>query len=103
MHIASSTDADRRGFGPTELALADLLQNCDPIGVYEGDITPPPPGEYDDLVRPILAELRKGASVESLTRDLRAVLASDYGLSNVVDVEATARSILTWWTPIRDD
>lgn len=96
MQIAEAWNADRRRFNADALELAQLLHNWDPIGVYEGDDQNAPPDEYDDLVTPILAALRVNSDWESLAVQLRELLASDYGLTGVEDVDAFAQRVIAW-------
>ncbi|MEJ1229847.1 MAG: hypothetical protein WDM88_03115 [Galbitalea sp.] len=97
MHIANARIADRRRFSAPALELAQMFHDWDPIGVYEGEDPNPSPDEYDDLVTPTFAALRAGASRESLAEEFRDVLATDYGLDNVDDIEGFAGKVVTWW------
>jgi hypothetical protein len=96
MQIAEARNADRRRFNADALELAKLLHDWDPIGVYEGEDQNPSPDEYDDLVSPILAALRVNPDWESLAGQLREVLASDYGLTGVEDVDEFAQRVVAW-------
>jgi hypothetical protein len=102
MHIASAGSADRRRFNARALQLAQMLHDWDPIGVYEGDDPNPSPGEYDDLVSPILTALRTTRDGPSLAGQLRDVLSSDYGLSDVEDIDRFAEQVVAWSITDRD-
>ena len=73
-----------------------MLHDWDPIGVYGGDDPNPSPGEYDDLVSPILTALRANPDPTSLARQLREVLSSDYGLSDVDNIDEFAERVVAW-------
>ncbi|MBC7597238.1 MAG: hypothetical protein H7288_25515 [Kineosporiaceae bacterium] len=96
MQIANAGNSDRRRFSAQALQLAQMLHDWDPIGVYGGDDPNPSPDEYDDLVSPILTALRANPDPTSLARQLREVLSSDYGLSDVVNIDEFAERVVAW-------
>jgi hypothetical protein len=97
MHIADAWNSDRRRFNALALELAQMLHDWDPIGVYEGEGQNPSPNEYDDLVTPILTALRFDPSGASLAGELRGILATDYGLGPVGDIDEFADQVVDWW------
>jgi len=96
MQIANSRNSDRRRFSAQALQLAQMLHDWDPIGVYEGEDQNPSPDEYDDLVSPILIALRANPDPTLLAGQLRDVLSSDYGLSDVNDIDEFAEQVVAW-------
>ncbi|TXN28154.1 hypothetical protein [Lacisediminihabitans profunda] len=96
MQIANAGNSDRRRFSAQALQLAQMLHDWDPIGVYEGDDPNPSADEYDDLVSPILTALRNSPDPTLLAGQLREVLSSDYGLSDVDDVDEFAEQVVAW-------
>lgn len=102
MHIANAENADRRKFSARALQLAQMLHDWDPIGVYEGEDQNPSPDEYDDLVSPILIALQTNPDRASLAGQLREVLSSDYGLSDVDDIDEFAEQVVAWSISERD-
>jgi hypothetical protein len=97
MHIAMGGKSDREHFDPLALGLADIFQRLDPIGVFCGETPSDDPTEYDDLVIPTLWMLKSGVGVVRLTRELRQVLISDYGLSDPPSTFGVARACIAWW------
>jgi hypothetical protein len=97
MHIANAHSSDRRRFNALALELAQMLHDWDPIGAYEGEDQNASPDEYDDLVTPILTALKLDPSFESLAGELRGVLATDYGLDDVGDIDEFADQVVDWW------
>lgn len=79
-----------------------MLHDWDPIGVYEGEDQNPSPDEYDDLVSPILIALQTNPDRASLAGQLREVLSSDYGLSDVDDIDEFAEQVVAWSISERD-
>lgn len=102
MHIAKAGNADRRKFSARALQLAQMLHDWDPIGVYQGDDPNPSSDEYDDLVSPILTALQTNPDRASLAGQLREVLSSDYGLSDVDDIDEFAEQVVAWSISERD-
>ena len=102
MHIAEGQNADRKKFHADALELAGMLQEWDPIGVYEGEEQNPFPGEYDDLVMPIMSALRTPAGRQSLADGLKKLLRDDYGLGNVDDTDVFASKVSAWWVTKQD-
>ena len=51
--------------------LSRLLDEWDPLGVYGGDGGEPPPGEYSDLVWPIIRMLDEGVNSKQRERGMR--------------------------------
>lgn len=90
MHVASDCNADRRTVNKVGLELSSLLHQWDPIGVYDADAPNLEPGEYDDLVVPLLDQLGQSSSPEVFARALEQVLADDYGLLQVSNVDVFA-------------
>jgi hypothetical protein len=90
----SRRDVDERA---RELSL--LLDRWDFLGVYDSSEVGPGPGEYDDLVEPIMRWLREGADAAELSRRLHETLTSDYELSpgpTSLEADLTA-SLVEWW------
>jgi hypothetical protein len=66
--------------------LSRMLDEWDPIGVYEGeggeeldDDAKAAPGEYSDLVWPIVRMLDSGSDARALARGIQDVMNRDYG------------------------
>jgi len=57
----------------------------------------PPPGEYDDLVWPIMRLLVDGAPPAAIAAYLYATLPSDYGIACPPDADALAERLRQWW------
>lgn len=90
----------RDGFDERNLALADLLQEWDVLGVYQWDDRPRDDEEYDDLVEPLREWLESGAGPDELSARLVRRLESHYGLaagSESAEI-AFARRIQAWWS-----
>lgn len=90
----------RRGFDTASLALAEMLQAWDVLGVYiDKTNRPDDDQEYDDLVEPMRAWLEQGAEPSELSKRLTANLRDDYGLSAEVDMAALdfATRVHRWW------
>ena len=73
-----------------------------PDRCYEGEDQNPSPDEYDDLVSPILIALRANPDPTSLAGQLRDVLSSDYGLSDVDNIDEFAEQVVAWSITQRD-
>lgn len=90
----------RDGFDATSLALADIFQTWDVLGVYEDeDDRPEDDEEYDDLVSPMRVWLSSGMTPEELSRSLTEKLRRHYGLSPespLAALDFTSR-VHSWW------
>ena len=76
--------------------LSALLDEWDPLGVYEGDEEiSRPPGEYSDLVWPIIRMLNEGATAEPLARGIRDAVETNYEVSGVF-VMPFAQRLVEW-------
>ena len=76
--------------------LSAMLDEWDPLGVYEGDEeTSRPPGEYSDLVWPIIRMLNEGATAERLARGIRDAVETNYEVSGVF-VMPFAQRLVEW-------
>ena len=90
----------RRGFDTASLALADILQGWDVLGVYVDETNlAGDDEEYDDLVEPMRAWLEQGVEPTQLSKRLTATLRDDYGLSPESDMAAFdfATRVHRWW------
>lgn len=90
----------RDRFDERNLALADLLQEWDVLGVYQSEGRPRDDEEYDDLVEPIRAWLESGAGPEELSALIVRRLDSHYGLtagSERAEIDF-ARRVHEWWS-----
>lgn len=90
----------RDRFDERDLALADLLQAWDVLGVYQGVDRPRDDEEYDDLVEPIREWLESGVAPEELSACLVRRLESHYGLTSRSESAEIvfARSVHAWWS-----
>lgn len=75
--------------------LSRLLDEWDPLGLYEGDDGEPPPGEYSDLVWPIIRMLNEGATAQLLARGIRDAVEANYEVSGVF-VMPFAQRLIEW-------
>ncbi|MDP9335495.1 MAG: hypothetical protein M3Q30_19625 [Actinomycetota bacterium] len=88
--------------GPTDREgreLRDLLNECDPIGVYRDPSTAPSDrDEYDDLNGSLLSQLRTGATSNDIRDYLLATLRDTYGLTvERGAVSAFAEQLTAWF------
>jgi hypothetical protein len=61
--------------------LRDLLNEWDPVGVYNADLdSPGDPNEYDDMNGPVLSRLRRGDTAVQVGEYLASTLRESYGL-----------------------
>jgi hypothetical protein len=93
----------RDAFDERNLALADMLQAWDVLGVYQSADRPRDDEEYDDLVEPIRGWLESGAGPEELSALLVRHLDRDYGLtsgSELAEIDF-ARRVHEWWSNLR--
>ncbi|GAA4679639.1 hypothetical protein [Frondihabitans cladoniiphilus] len=103
MRIARGADRRREHFSAQELELAAILFDWDPIGLTAMGATHVD-DEYDDLVRPVLAELRRGVHHDSLAMELVSTIRRDYGLElRTRDTAAVAVRITDWWRASREE
>jgi hypothetical protein len=91
----------RQRFDATSLALADILQAWDVLGVYHaaGSRTKDDE-EYDDLVDPLRTWLEAGAGPAELSARLVRTLCDEYGLEypdESGEIEFTQR-LYAWWS-----
>ncbi len=77
--------------------VSKYLDEWDPIPVYDDPDEGPPPGEYDDLVWPIMRLLVDGAPPEAIAAYLYATLPSDYGIACPPDADALVERLRQWW------
>ena len=77
--------------------LSDLLDQWDPIGVYQDGDDAPPPGEYERLVGPVLAKLRKGDSPADIAAYLTRHVRANMGLPGRPDGDLAAAERLYAW------
>jgi hypothetical protein len=96
--IAGQDDGDSSTFSQREAELAELLKRWDPIGVYGSEDQNPDETEYDDLVRPLLSELKSGTGAEHLKVSLMGTLRRDYFLDYVEGLDEFCSGVLVWWT-----
>jgi hypothetical protein len=73
-----------------------MLDEWDPIGVYEGD-GGPPPGEYQLLVGPVLTKLRSGDDAQALAAYLTWDVRTNIGLPSRPDADLEAATRLHTW------
>jgi hypothetical protein len=79
-----------------------MLDEWDPIGVYEGD-GGPPPGEYDRLVGPVLTKLRSGDDAQVIAAYLTWDVRTNMGLRSRPDADLEAAERLhTWFHGLSD-
>ena len=83
--------------------LSALLDRWDFLGVNDPPEDGPGPGEYDDLIQPIIGWLGEGVDSAGLSRRLHVLLMSDYGVAPTVpDLEAElTASLVEWWAQRR--
>lgn len=74
-----------------------MLDRIDLLGVYTTPGEGPPPGEYVDLIDPLLRLLREDISEGGLAEWLGQHLFRDYGLGKGEPDRATARTVRDWW------
>jgi hypothetical protein len=83
------------------LALNRLLDEWDPIGVYDGfddQDDRPPSGEYERLVNPILTKLRAGDSARDIAAYLTWDVRTNMDLASRPDADlAAAERIYAWY------
>jgi hypothetical protein len=90
---AGPEEADGEG----DAELQTLLNEWDPIGVYDPD-THFPSDEYDCLHDPLLARLRGGETASEITDFLRDNLVDHFGLDpNAGDPAGFAQRLVTWF------
>jgi hypothetical protein len=78
-------------------ALRDLLNGWDPLGVHP-EWKGAPHDEYDDLLKPLLARLRRGASTDRIAAFLRRRLTWSYGVGpDESRPEDVASRIVEWY------
>lgn len=63
--------------------------------MYEGDDGEPPPGEYSDLVWPIIRMLNERVDAKQLARGMRDAVETSYEISGVY-VMPFAEHIIAW-------
>lgn len=79
-----------------ELSL--LLDEWDPIGVYDPPEEGPPPGEYERLVGPVLTKLRAGESAGDIAVYLTWDVQTNIGLPSRPEADlAAAERIYAWF------
>ena len=88
---------DRRALSSAARTVSKYLDEWDPIPVYDDPDEGPPPGEYDDLVWPIMRLLVDGAPPEAIAAYLYATLPSDYGIACPPDADALAERLRQCW------
>ena len=72
-----------------------MLDEWDPIGVYENDDYAPAPGEYADLLWPIIHLLDGGADATRVALGIREVMSEDYGMPGVESL-GFAQRLVEW-------
>lgn len=82
-----------------------MLDEWDPIGVYvdfndddgevEDETDGPLPGEYSDLVWPIMKMLDAGEDAMGVARGIRHVMGRDYGMPGV-QAYSFAERVVAW-------
>ena len=82
--------------------MRDLLNEWDPIGVYQDpDDAPGDLDEYNDLNGPLLFRLRAGASADDIGEYLLTTLRRSYGLNPNPDwVLQFARRVTAWFAEL---
>lgn len=86
---------DRRGLASAARFVSSCLDEWDPIPVYD-EPDGPPPGEYDDLVWPVMRLLVNGASAEDIAHELRRGV-EGYGIPCPPNVMSVAARLREWW------
>lgn len=83
--------------------LSRLLDEWDPIGVYDSTDDTPPPGEYARMVVPLLTKLRAGESPREISDYLTWDVRTNMGLPSRpgADIAAAGR-IHAWFASRRD-
>jgi hypothetical protein len=87
-------------FDERSIALAEILQAWDVLGVYQSEIRPDDDMEYDGLVAPIRSWLEEGAGPEELSSRLVRLLRREFGLDypdEAGEVEFM-RKVHAWWS-----
>ncbi len=90
------TREERRALTDAAKTVSHRLDQWDPILVYDDPEDAPRPGEYDDLVWPVMRLLVDGASVDAIAT-LLADAVEGYGLSRPPDTTSLAASLKDWW------
>jgi hypothetical protein len=77
--------------------LRELLNEWDPIGVFDMDLDRPPDDEYDPYLSPVFTALREGGAVAEVRRALESALGR-MGLGPAGEREDLfAERIARWW------
>lgn len=86
---------DRRALSSSARAVSRFLDEWDPIPVYD-EPGGPLPGEYDDLVWPVMRLLVDGASARDIAARLRTAI-EGYGIPCPSTVDELALRLRNWW------
>jgi hypothetical protein len=78
-------------------ALSQLLEEWDPIGVYDDSDDAPPSGEYERLVNPLLTKLRAGDSAGEIAAYLTWDVRTNMGLPSRPDTDLLAAERIHRW------
>ena len=79
-----------------------LLDEWDPIGVYDDADGEWPAGEYSRLVDPVLAMLHRGTDPLALAGYLNRDAGESMGLSAPDDALGVAERLVAWWRSRQD-
>lgn len=85
---------ERRALSSAARTVSRYLDEWDPIPVYD-EPGGPAPGEYDDLVWPVM--LVDGAPADDVADRLRKGLEDDYGIGCPANVQQVAIRLRKWW------
>lgn len=82
--------------------IAELSRRFDSWAV-QGDAGGMPPGEWDCLLGPVIAQLSAGAPVAEIAERISRELSDHYGLDAVPADVAFAAELRTWWDGLDSD
>lgn len=100
MEHSGWTKHERRALSSAARIVSRRLDEWDPIPVYDDPEDSPVPGEYDDLVWPVMRLLLDGASADTIAGFL-ADAVEGYGLHRPTPPTLFAASLKDWWATER--
>lgn len=90
---------DKKRVKDDQRTIEVLLQEWDPIGVYQGpECDWAPPGEYDSYAPSVLGLLVHGGSEDALCHHLDSIAVLQMGFPSRPEYHREiAKKIVTWW------
>lgn len=88
----------------TQQELRDLLNEWDPIGVFDPDDeidSSGPVDEYDCIRDPLISHLLRGDSRHEVAEFLREELTDHFGLEHSLVTTSVIDRIYKWWDSVR--